>query len=103
MEVSSHGLDQERTAGIDFESAIFTNLTPDHLDYHKTLENYFLAKSRLFGALKTEARAIVNLDSPYAGRLRSLSRGRFVGYAIDSPADFKARDLNLSLREANSF
>lgn len=97
MEVSSHGLDQERTAGIDFESAIFTNLTPDHLDYHKTLENYFLAKSRLFGALKTEARAIVNLDSPYAGRLRSLSRGRFVGYAIDSPADFKARDLNLSL------
>ena len=97
MEVSSHALSQERTAGIDFESAIFTNLTPDHLDYHKTLENYFLAKSRLFSALKAEAHAIVNLDSPYAARLKSLSRGRFVGYAIDSPADFKARDLNLSL------
>ena len=97
MEVSSHALSQERTAGIDFESAIFTNLTPDHLDYHKTLENYFLAKSRLFSALKTEAHAIVNLDSPYGARLRSLNRGRFVGYAIDSPADFKARDLSLSL------
>ncbi|MEK6567378.1 MAG: UDP-N-acetylmuramoyl-L-alanyl-D-glutamate--2,6-diaminopimelate ligase, partial [Candidatus Omnitrophota bacterium] len=97
MEVSSHALSQERTAGIDFESAIFTNLTPDHLDYHKTLENYFLAKSGLFSSLKAEASAIVNLDSPYGARLRSLSRGRFVGYAIDSSADFKARDLSLSL------
>ena len=48
MEVSSHALDQERTLGIDFHSAVFTNLTQDHLDYHMTLENYFQAKKRFF-------------------------------------------------------
>ncbi len=64
MEVSSHGLSQKRIEGVNFSSAIFTNLTHDHLDYHGTLENYFLAKAGLFSSLYHSARAIVNIDNP---------------------------------------
>ena len=56
MEVSSHGIDQQRVRGLRFDAAVFTNLTRDHLDYHKTLENYFAVKTRLFtGATGTHA------------------------------------------------
>lgn len=64
MEVSSHALDQHRTAGLDFSVAVFTNLTHDHLDYHKTFEAYAKAKKRLFHGLGTSATAIVNMDDP---------------------------------------
>ena len=82
MEVSSHALDQKRTEAIAFAAAIFTNLTQDHLDYHLNLENYFLAKARLFSALQPDGYAIINLDSPFAFRLKSLSRGRFLSYGL---------------------
>ena len=97
MEVSSHGLQQNRTEGIEFAAAIFTNLTPEHLDYHLNLDNYFLAKSRLFSGLSKEAYAIINLDSPFALRLLGLSRGKFVGYAVGSQADVRATNLVLGL------
>ena len=61
MEVSSHGLDQHRVDGIRFSVAVFTNLTQDHLDYHPSMEEYFLAKSRLFTPAMSD-RAVVNLD-----------------------------------------
>lgn len=97
MEVSSHGLDQKRTEGIRFEAAIFTNLTQDHLDYHRDMENYFLAKSKLFNSLSQDAYAIINLDSPFALRLKSLTRGKIITYAIDSDAQVRATGLSLSL------
>ena len=90
MEVSSHSLEQKRTAAIDFKAAIFTNLTQDHLDYHLNMENYFLAKAKLFSSLSQTAWAIVNIDSPYASRLKDLTRGKFIGYGIGSRAGLPA-------------
>ncbi len=70
MEVSSHSIDQKRIAGINFSAAAFTNLTQDHLDYHKTMENYFLAKRALFAdAPKKDKVMVVNNDDPYGHRL----------------------------------
>ncbi len=66
MEVSSHALEQGRTRGLNFDVAVFTNLTHDHLDYHKTLERYADAKKILFDELSSEATAIVNVDDPQA-------------------------------------
>jgi UDP-N-acetylmuramoyl-L-alanyl-D-glutamate--2,6-diaminopimelate ligase len=66
METSSHALDQSRVAGIQFKAGAFTNLHQDHLDYHKTMENYFAAKSRLF--LQSD-KAIINIDCEYGKRL----------------------------------
>ncbi|HEY4300460.1 MAG TPA: UDP-N-acetylmuramoyl-L-alanyl-D-glutamate--2,6-diaminopimelate ligase [Candidatus Didemnitutus sp.] len=71
MEVSSHGIDQHRVLGMQFRVAVFTNLTRDHLDYHKTLEAYFEVKSRLFtgGVGPMPRAAVVNLDDPYGRQL----------------------------------
>jgi UDP-N-acetylmuramoyl-L-alanyl-D-glutamate--2,6-diaminopimelate ligase len=97
MEVSSHALDQERVEGITFHSAVFTNLTQDHLDYHGDLENYFQAKSRLFRSLNPRAFAVINNDDPYAARLREVTPARVVSYALDNVADFVAEDIKLNL------
>jgi len=72
MEVSSHGLDQKRTWGMDLDVGVFTNLTQDHLDYHKTMEAYFAAKTLLFRALgqaEKQAAACINLDDPWGQQL----------------------------------
>src|SRR6266581_1807666 len=74
MEVSSHALAQDRTRGLEWDVAVFTNLTQDHLDYHGTMENYFEAKAKLFKQLATQKRkrkpfAIVNIDDRYGRRL----------------------------------
>src|SRR4026209_495111 len=74
MEVSSHALSQERTRGVEWNAAVFTNLTQDHLDFHGTMENYFEAKARLFTELggqkqKNKPMAIVNVDDRYGQRL----------------------------------
>ncbi len=69
MEVSSHALDQGRTAGLDFDVAVFTNLTGDHLDYHPTMEAYAEAKSQLFRSLSPSAAAVVNADDAYAKKM----------------------------------
>ncbi|HYU30675.1 MAG TPA: UDP-N-acetylmuramoyl-L-alanyl-D-glutamate--2,6-diaminopimelate ligase [Thermoanaerobaculia bacterium] len=69
MEVSSHALEMGRVAGAQFDLAVFTNLSRDHLDYHPDMESYFAAKRRLFDLLKPGARAAVNLDDPWGRRL----------------------------------
>src|SRR5438128_1523328 len=97
MEVSSHALALERTAGCQFGTAVFTNLTQDHLDFHADMEDYFRAKLRLFTALASEARAIVNGDDPYGGRVVEATRARVWTYAIDRPADLRAEDVQMSL------
>ena len=69
MEVSSHALDQNRVAGVTFAGGIFTNLTHDHLDYHKDMENYFLAKKKFFKMLPASAFALANADDEYGGKM----------------------------------
>jgi UDP-N-acetylmuramoyl-L-alanyl-D-glutamate--2,6-diaminopimelate ligase len=97
MEVSSHALDQNRVGGISFDAAIFTNLTGDHLDYHKTMEEYFKAKSRLFLNLRDDAYAVINMDDEWGRKLLKVSKGRVVTYGTDLVADFLSTDIKLSL------
>jgi len=97
MEVSSHALALDRTAGCEFGTAVFTNLTQDHLDFHADMEDYFQAKLRLFAGLGPEGRAIVNLDDPHGARVAEATRARVWTYAIDRPADLRAGDVRISL------
>ncbi|MBI3316133.1 MAG: UDP-N-acetylmuramoyl-L-alanyl-D-glutamate--2,6-diaminopimelate ligase [Candidatus Omnitrophica bacterium] len=90
MEVSSHALDQHRVDGIDFEAAIFTNLTQDHLDYHRSMEAYFDCKSRLFTGLSPKSAAILNQDDPWIEKLKKKITCRWVTYGVRSDADLKA-------------
>jgi UDP-N-acetylmuramoyl-L-alanyl-D-glutamate--2,6-diaminopimelate ligase len=87
IEASSHALDQNRLAAISFHAAAFTNLTGDHLDYHKTTENYLAAKSKLFESLSPDSTAILNKQSPYAKQIAQSTRAKILWYAIDEPAD----------------
>lgn len=95
IEVSSHALHQNRTVGIDFHSAIFTNLTHDHLDYHKTLENYFQTKTKLFR--DTNSYVIINIDDKYGKILRDLTPVQVITYAIENGADIKAADIKFDI------
>lgn len=95
MEVSSHALDQMRVAGIDFHAGIFTNLTQDHLDYHKDMEQYFRAKSLLFKGLNAQALAIINRDDAYAQRLMNIANGRVLTYGLKSSSDISASRIRL--------
>ena len=97
MEVSSHALALDRTAGCEFGTAVFTNLTQDHLDFHADMEDYFHAKLRLFAGLGPDSRAIVNLDDAYGARITAATRARVWSYAIDRPADLRAEDVRISL------
>jgi len=98
MEVSSHALHQDRVEGINFHSAIFTNLTQDHLDYHKTLENYFKNKAKLFKNLSRDAFAVINNDDSYGKRLKKLTRGKIITYGIDTDARVMARDIEFDCK-----
>ncbi|MDP8943329.1 MAG: UDP-N-acetylmuramoyl-L-alanyl-D-glutamate--2,6-diaminopimelate ligase, partial [Actinomycetota bacterium] len=90
MEVSSHALELRRTDGIRFACRVFTNLSQDHLDFHQTMERYFLAKRRLF---EGPGAAVVNLDDAYGRRLADELPDRPLTYAIAADADFRARDV----------
>ncbi len=95
MEVSSHALSQGRVSGCGFEVAVFTNLTQDHLDFHRDMEDYFQAKSLLFSNEYLRGRAIINQDDPYGQRLiTSLAKEKVWSYSLDDPrADFWTSDL----------
>ncbi len=92
MEISSHALDQHRVEGIEFDAAIFTNLTQDHLDYHGTLENYFEVKSRLFSQIRGQA--IVNRDDPWGRRLidECCQKDRCISYGFTEEATVRGFD-----------
>jgi UDP-N-acetylmuramoyl-L-alanyl-D-glutamate--2,6-diaminopimelate ligase len=102
LEVSSHAIDQHRVGGMRFASVAFTNLTRDHLDYHRDMETYFRAKERLFIAVSEEtpnAPAILNIDDPYGRRLTGSLPARGVGvttYGFDPSAEVCATDLRLA-------
>jgi len=93
MEVSSHALDQNRTDALDFDGAVFTNLSRDHLDYHGSFENYRNAKKRLFDPLKKDAFALLNADDKQSSHMKAHTRARCYNYALKSPADFKVKIL----------
>jgi UDP-N-acetylmuramoyl-L-alanyl-D-glutamate--2,6-diaminopimelate ligase len=91
METSSHALDQRRTAGLDFRVAVFTNLTGDHLDYHKTMEDYLAAKRKLFEGLSASAAAVINRDDAAGEALAAATKARVCWYGLSSAADLWAR------------
>lgn len=96
MEVSSHSLDQQRTAGISFSAAVFTNLSQDHLDYHGTLEAYLSAKRRLFDGLDSPAAAIVNADESAASRIVEACRAQVLRFGLATEADVSGTILSES-------
>ena len=103
MEVSSHALDQKRVAGIDFDVALFTNLTQDHLDYHLTMEEYGKAKAKLFSSLgkKTDFKkpypkiAVVNQDDPWAKEMVKDLSVPLITYGLSEKADVRAEEIKL--------
>ncbi len=102
MEVSSHALEQQRVFGVPFDVAVFTNLTRDHLDYHGTMENYFLAKQALFEGCGTEAprAAVLNLDDEYGRHLLMLSKKKSdvaLSYGL-TDGDFHAEAVQITAR-----
>jgi UDP-N-acetylmuramoyl-L-alanyl-D-glutamate--2,6-diaminopimelate ligase len=97
MEVSSHALDQRRVCGLKFELAIFTQLTQDHLDYHKTMESYFQAKRRFFKEAPGLQHALINRDCEYGRRLLQEFR-RAKSYSVTGQADYQAVDIEPSFQ-----
>ena len=89
MEVSSHAIDQHRIAGLDFAGGIFTNLTHDHLDYHKTMANYRNAKKKFFDDLPDKAFALTNLDDKNGSVMLQNTKARKRTYALKHDADYK--------------
>ena len=96
IEVSSIGIEQKRTDSIDFDVAIYTNLTHDHLDYHVTMQDYFLAKKRFFDNLKYNAIAITNIDDEYGREIIKDTNARVVTYGINNEADYMATEIKLN-------
>lgn len=97
MEVSSHAIDQKRVEGLDFAGAVFTNISHDHLDYHKTFDNYIRAKKGLFDGLSREAFALLNVDDRRGMVMVQNTKAKTYRYGLKSAADFKAKVLENSL------
>ncbi|MGM9755133.1 MAG: UDP-N-acetylmuramoyl-L-alanyl-D-glutamate--2,6-diaminopimelate ligase [Parabacteroides sp.] len=93
MEVSSHSIDQRRISGLDFDGGIFTNLTRDHLDYHKTVENYLKAKKKFFDDLPAKAFALTNLDDKSGMVMLQNTKAKKLTYSLRTLADFKGKIL----------
>src|SRR5688572_26429627 len=107
MEVSSHGIDQQRVRGLQFGAAVFTNLTRDHLDYHKTLEDYFAVKTRLFTGATGEIPkvAVVNLDDAHGEQLAAkiaadVPAVRLVTFGENPRALVRAEQVTLNFKNS---
>lgn len=102
IEVSSHALDMGRVRGVRFATGVFTNLTQDHLDYHKTMENYLQAKGLLFSQLGNEyeagqmKHAVLNADDPASAEFARMTSAQVITYGIYSEADVRARDIEIT-------
>lgn len=97
MEVSSHSVDQRRIAGLEFAGGIFTNLTRDHLDYHKTVQAYLKAKKRFFDDLPQDAFALTNADEKNGAVMLQNTRAAKHTYALNTLADYKGRIIESRL------
>jgi len=97
MEVSSHALDQERVAGLHFTGGVFTNITHDHLDYHKTFDEYIKAKKKFFDELSSNAFAISNADDKRGAVMLQNTKAKKYFYSLKTMAEFKGKILENSL------
>jgi UDP-N-acetylmuramoyl-L-alanyl-D-glutamate--2,6-diaminopimelate ligase len=97
MEVSSHAIEQGRVAGLDFDGGVFTNITHDHLDYHKTFKNYINAKKKFFDDLGENAFALTNIDDRRGDVMLQNTKAKKYTYAVKQMADFKAKIVENSL------
>jgi len=98
MEVSSHGIDQKRTEGLHFRGGVFTNLSHDHLDYHKTFAEYRDTKKKFFDTLPKTAFALVNIDDKNGAVMLQNTKAQKRTYALKTLADYKTRVLENSLQ-----
>jgi UDP-N-acetylmuramoyl-L-alanyl-D-glutamate--2,6-diaminopimelate ligase len=94
MEVSSHSLDQRRIDGVEFDVAVFTNLTRDHLDYHGTMEAYLEAKARLLEYLKPDGTAVTNADAAAWDSLRPKTKR--ITFSVNAPSDVRAENVRFT-------
>lgn len=94
MEVSSHALEQKRISGLKFKGGIFSNITRDHIDYHKTFENYLHAKKSFFDSLPKDAFALTNLDDKNGLVMLQNTKAKKYTYSLRTMADFKTRILD---------
>lgn len=97
MEVSSHAVDQERIAGLKFTGALFTNITHDHLDYHKTFENYIKSKKKFFDELTSNAFALVNADDKRGMVMLQNTKAKKVTFGLKRMVDFKGKIITNSI------
>ena len=93
MEVSSHAIDQNRVSGLSFDIVVFTNISHDHLDYHKTFKEYIMAKKKVFDVLSSEAIALVNNDDKNALEMIANTKAKKQTYSLKSMSDFKCKIL----------
>ena len=100
MEISSHSLEQGRVDTFQFDAAIFTNLTREHLDFHKNMDDYLKAKLKLFQKIKKGGFAVINIDDPAAGKIiekvKVEAKAKIITYGIDCEADITAKNIQLS-------
>jgi len=96
MEVSSHSLELDRVVGIDFDVAVFTNLSGEHLDYHQTMERYFEAKKKLFLLNQKKRMAVVNTDDPWGKKLTEKLHTGVISYGFHPKAMIRAQEITLS-------
>lgn len=96
MEASSHAIQQNRIAGLNFTGAVFTNISRDHLDYHKTFENYIAAKKKLFDNLSSSAFALINVDDKNGLVMLQNTKAKKQSYSLQTVADFTAKILENS-------
>ena len=96
VETSSHALDLERVRATHFRVGVFTNLSPEHLNFHATFEAYRAAKAKLFQQLPSDGLAVLSADDPNSTFMRAATHARVLTYGIDRPADFTATDVCLS-------
>jgi UDP-N-acetylmuramoyl-L-alanyl-D-glutamate--2,6-diaminopimelate ligase len=97
IEVSSHAVDQERIAGLKFTGALFTNITHDHLDYHKTFENYIKAKKKYFDELSSDAFALVNADDKRGMVMLQNTKAKKYTFGLKKMVDFKGKIITNSI------
>lgn len=98
MEVASHALVQERVTGCRFVAGVFTNLTRDHLDFHRSMEAYRAAKARLFAMVDPSGWLVLNADDPASAVMRAVSAARVMTYGLHSAADVRGHSVRLHLR-----
>ena len=102
MEISSHALDLHRVDDVEVDIAVFSNLTPEHLDFHGDMEKYFKSKLQLFQSLSNTNTAVINLDDPYAQRICSATSAKIITFGMNKKADLHPVHTEFTLHGINA-